>query len=321
MYINNNYKSTEMHTNRVTLNHTSSSSNSNTNTFLNRIKRHEQDTCDSCRNLCKDSTIRKKNDNLVLLSNGKLISKGFSSKRSLSSDERYKFLYSISSSSSSNDTESITSSQLQIKQMLDDYKEGHPRSSSYKKFNLIRNRTAFRDEDSPIHRLLPYPCKDNEAYKKNLFRYLRRKTFGNYKTDTCKFNDILQKRETNSKVDFIIQKRKKIVSERKIYSNEHIFFNYKLENGRTINTTPVIFKFYQDNDIGFFSKWQKPLHEAEMDDDVDTDDETLSYSAKRVMQELAEAVTDFHKNRKMCRNYAKYHGNTKCVKVHRTSSY
>ena len=28
-----------------------------------------------------------------------------------------------------------------------------------------------------------------------------------------------------------------------------------------------------------------------------------------------------HKNRKMCRNYAKYHGNTKCVKVHRTSSY
>ena len=125
MYINNNYKSTEMHTNRVTLNHTSSSSNSNTNTFLNRIKRHEQDTCDSCRNICKDSTIRKKNDNLVLLSNGKLISKGFSSKRSLSSDERYKFLYSISSSSSSNDTESITSSQLQIKQMLDDYKEGH----------------------------------------------------------------------------------------------------------------------------------------------------------------------------------------------------
>ena len=59
MYINNNYKSTEMHTNRVTLNHTSSSSNSNTNTFLTRIKRHEQDTCDSCRNICKDSTIRK----------------------------------------------------------------------------------------------------------------------------------------------------------------------------------------------------------------------------------------------------------------------
>lgn len=306
-----------MQTNRVTLNHASSSLKDNTNTFLNRIKRHNQDTCDW--NICNDSATRKKNDNLVLLSNGKLILKSLSSKRSMSSDESYKFLYSISSSSSSsNVTESFTSTQRKFKQILDDYKEGHPRSSSYKKFNLIRNRTAFRDEDSPIHRLLPYPCKDNETYKKNLFRYLRRKTFGNYKTDTCKFTDINQKREPNSKVDFIIQKRKKIVSERKIYSNEHFFFNYKLENGRTINTTPVFFKFYDDNDIGFFSKWQKPLHEAEMDDDVDTDDETLGYSAKRVMQELAEAVTDFHKNRKMCRNYVKYHVKIKCDKVHRT---
>ena len=310
-----------MQTNRVSLNDTSSSPDDHTNTFLKRFKRHNKDTCTSCRTISNDSTAGKKNDNLVLLSNGKLVSKGLSSQRSMSSDQSYKFLYSISSSSSSDDTESLSSTQLRFKQLIDDYKEGHSRSSSYKKFNLVRNRTAFRDEDSPIHRLLPYPCKNNEAYKMNLFRYLRRKTFGNYKTDTCKFTDISKEREEKSKEDFVIKKRKKIVSERKIYSNEHCFFNYKLQNGRTLNTTPVFFKFYQDNDIGFFSKWQKPLHEAEMDDDVDTDDETLTYSAKRVLGELAEAVSDFHKNRKMCRNYVKYHNNTKYIKVYRTSPY
>ena len=304
-----------MKTNRVSLIDPSSSPDDATNTFLKRFKRHNKDTCTSCKTISNDSTERKKSDNIVLLSNGKLISKGSSSQRSFSSFQSYKFLYSISSSSS-NETESISST----RQLIDECKESRPLSSSYKKFHLVRNMTTVRDNNSPIHHLLPYPCKNNEAYKKKLFRYLRRKTFGNYKTDTCKFADISKESEEKS-TDFVIRKRKKIISERKIYANEHCFFNNKLQNGRTVNTTPVFFKFYQDSEIGFFSKWQKPLHEAEMDDDVDTDDDTLGYSAKKVMQELAEAVNDFHKNRKMCRNYVKYHNNIKYVKVYRTSNY
>ena len=304
-----------MKTNRVSLIDPSSSPDDATNIFLKRFKRHNKDTCTSCKTISNDSTERKKSDNIVLLSNGKLISKGSSSQRSFSSFQSYKFLYSISSSSS-NETESISST----RQLIDECNESRPLSSSYKIFHLVRNMTTVRDNNSPIHHLLPYPCKNNEAYKKKLFRYLRRKTFGNYKTDTCKFADISKESEEKS-TDFVIRKRKKIISERKIYANEHCFFNYKLQNGRTVNTTPVFFKFYQDSEIGFFSKWQKPLHEAEMDDDVDTDDDTLGYSAKKVMQELAEAVNDFHKNRKMCRNYVKYHNNIKYVKVYRTSNY
>ena len=304
-----------MKTNRVSLIDPSSSPDDATNTFLKRFKRHNKDTCTSCKTISNDSTERKKSDNIVLLSNGKLISKGSSSQRSFSSFQSYKFLYSISSSSS-NETESISST----RQLIDECKESRPLSSSYKKFHLVRNMTTVRDNNSPIHHLLPYPCKNNEAYKKKLFLYLRRKTFWNYKTDTCRFADISKESEEKS-TDFVIRKRKKIISERKIYANEHCFFNYKLQNGRTVNTTPVFFKFYQDSEIGFFSKWQKPLHEAGMDDDVDTDDDTLGYSAKKVMQELAEAVNDFHKNRKMCRNYVKYHNNIKYVKVYRTSNY
>ena len=54
-----------------------------------------------------------------------------------------------------------------------------------------------------------------------------------------------------------------------------------------------------------------------MDDDVDTDNEQLIHSQKKVMRELIEGVFEYKKNHKACRNYLKYQSDINKIKVNR----
>ena len=70
------------------------------------------------------------------------------------------------------------------------------------------------------------------------------------------------------------------------------------------------FYFYSDNDIGFSSKWQKPLHIASMDDDVESDDQQIEYATKHCKKELISAIQLFVKNKNFSRNYKLFHNYT-----------
>ena len=85
----------------------------------------------------------------------------------------------------------------------------------------------------------------------------------------------------------------------KNYLSEHSFY----DNQGNYN----YFYFYSDNDIGFSSKWQKPLHIASMDDDVESDDQQIKYAKKHCKKELISAIQLFTKNKNFSRNYKLYH--------------
>lgn len=280
----------------------------------------------------ESSTFSKNNqETTFLLSQGKIIQrKGNDDNLSFSNSSREQFIYSFSESESlelnahcSNENEpNLSSRNRTLRSKYNKDKGNHNLSpiSSYRKYNLIKNLNKKTKNASPYHKYLPPFLKNNEKYKMNLIKYLRNGIFPNSKTETCKYsyyNKVRTSLKSKGKFILLEQKKRKINSTKKIYSNERFFFKYKLNNGEMVNTTPVYFKFYKDDDIGFFSEWQHPLKEAEMDDDVDTDEEQLIYSHKKVMRELIEGVYEYKKNHKSCRNYLKYHSGINLIKVNK----
>ena len=69
----------------------------------------------------------------------------------------------------------------------------------------------------------------------------------------------------------------------------------------------LIQRFYYDSDIGFDSQWQTPIHEAQMDDDVLSDDDQIYYATKHCLKQANQAIKDYTRNPSNVRNYRKYH--------------
>ena len=80
--------------------------------------------------------------------------------------------------------------------------------------------------------------------------------------------------------------------------SEKLFFKTKIINGCNINDKKNIVKFgiFFDRDIGFNKKWQKKLKESDMDDDVESDNETL----KNIFD---EGIDNFTRNKCKLRNF------------------
>lgn len=176
-------------------------------------------------------------------------------------------------------------------------------SKSYKEYKLIKNTNKSH---TPINEYLPKKDKNNEEYKRNLFRYYRNPSISDTKSVNCKYASYYN--SANESNPSLLSKRSYMkISERKIYSSEQPLYDYKLNQGYSLKTKPYYFKFYFDKDIGFERVWQKQLSKAEMDDDVDTEDDILKGSSKRVMNELVDGIELFKKNRRSCRNYDYYH--------------
>ena len=190
------------------------------------------------------------------------------------------------------------------KSNLNDSSESFDEEYDYLKFNLHKNLESKPSSPSKInHEFLPEKYKNNEKYKINLFKYLRNPSISNNKTLSCKY--ALYKKQcekfdgnitkNNLNEYFILKKKIKIFSCMKDYLSEHSF----CDNNGNYN----YFYFYSDNDIGFSSKWQKPLHIASMDDDVESDDQQITYAKKHCKKELISAIQLFVKNKNFSRNY------------------
>lgn len=176
-------------------------------------------------------------------------------------------------------------------------------NKSFKEYHLLKSKP---NPHYPINEYLPKKQINNEEYKLNLFCYYRNPSIPDTKSVNCKFSSYYDSAKQTGVLN--LNKRSyQIISERKIYSSEQPLYDYKLYHGYAQNTKPFYFKFYYDRDIGFERKWQKPLKKSEMDDDVDTEDDILKGSERRVLNELFDAIDLFKKNKRNCRNYDCHH--------------
>ena len=185
---------------------------------------------------------------------------------------------------------------------------------TYKKFNLMLNPSYKynRRISSPIHKYLPYCKKNDEKYKKNLILYLKNNnpSFTGAKSVSCPFalyseNNYNEKPKEDDLQFFVLRKKKKIYSTKKIFVAEKDLYTYSLINGknRIDYQHPKKFRFFFDSDIGFDHSWQSPLIVANGDDDVETDDEVLNMAEEKCMDDLVEGINTWNKSSRLCRNY------------------
>ncbi len=187
---------------------------------------------------------------------------------------------------------------------------------NYKDYNLVKNCYADLKSTSPIHRFLPYCYKNDEKYKMRLFKFIKEGKFENSRSATgkyfhflnneMKFNkNIIKKNSFITENDYFINKKiKKILSTKKIYISERIFYNTIIKNGHTLTdkNNPIKFEIFFDRDIGFEKKWQKDLKENDMDDDVASDDETLKYANDKIYEDIEEGIENYTHNHFRLRN-------------------
>jgi len=171
----------------------------------------------------------------------------------------------------------------------------------YKKFGLIKDKNLFRSPSNITHELLPVSLKDDEKYKRKLFRFIRKPEFKNSKTDTYKLSRKYSE-AFNYENSPYTGKRKKVNSVKKNFEAEHVFEDNNVKKNTKDNSR--IFKFYSDKNIGFIKKWQVQLKMAEMDDDVETDLDQLKAAERHIHRELGEGIKFYLKNKKNVRNYA-----------------
>ena len=166
---------------------------------------------------------------------------------------------------------------------------------------------------SPIHKFLPYCKKDDEIYKKKLINYIRTeapnliggaKSTGGIFAKYIKHNEI-EKNKGDDNSFYILKKKKKIYSTKKVFAAEKNLYNYCLIDGKNKvdYEHPKKFRFFFDNDIGFNYSWQSPLIVANGDDDVETDDEVLNMAEEKCMDDLIEGINTWNKSSRLCRNY------------------
>ncbi len=187
---------------------------------------------------------------------------------------------------------------------------------TYKKFDLMVNPSYKYNKKfiaSPIHKFLPYCKKDDEIYKKKLINYIRTeapnliggaKSTGGIFAKYIKHNEI-EKNKGDDNSFYILKKKKKIYSTKKIFAVEKNLYNYTLIDGKNKvdYAHPRKFRFYFDRDIGFNQSWQSPLIVANGDDDVETDDEVLGMAEEKCMDDLVEGINTWNKSSRLCRNF------------------
>lgn len=208
-----------------------------------------------------------------------------------------------------------TLSDIRKKNIIDS-RENSMNKENYLDFNLVKNCFADLKCSSPIHKYLPYCYKNDEKYKMKLFKFIKDGKFENsrslggkyfcYLNNELKFNKNIIKKDSfiNDNDYFINRKIKKIYSSKKFYTSEKIFYKTKIVNGETINdnNNKIKFEIFFDRDIGFIKKWQKNLKETDMDDDVESDNETLVYAYNKVYEDIEEGIENFTRNRFKLRN-------------------
>ena len=186
---------------------------------------------------------------------------------------------------------------------------------SYNNYGLIKNKKIL---NTPINKYLPYYKINDENYKAKIFQFYKKDIFSHSRSLNSKFyeynnnigtffnnNDILN---PNFNFNFFSNKKRKLISTQKIYKGYKPFYFTKIYKGENIEiyNNPIYFPYYYDNDIGFNLVWQKEITETEIDDDVETDEEVLYYSERKIRNDLKEGIQKFKENYLCLKNIQRY---------------
>lgn len=153
------------------------------------------------------------------------------------------------------------------------------------------------------HEFIPREMKNNEVYKTLLCKkLLKHPKFKTNKTFT-KEDFITLDESDKLKLDFSgLTKRTKMSSTHVLYSGQFLL--------HTPDKKMVPFKLFRDEDIGMDEDWQRFIIESRVDEDVETDEETLEKLDHIVYNDLQEGINEL-KNSNFSPDYLlhNYRGN------------
>ena len=144
----------------------------------------------------------------------------------------------------------------------------------------IEDLIKFQESNLPV----PLKRKDDENFKILTMRKMKRKTMPPNKSVRKFAEDIepLYEKEFRIQNNYChLLKRKVVHSLRRIYSS-----NFVLKKGKK----EFNFMIFTDKDIGIYEYWQAHIHEAQNDEDFDTDEEQKKLAMCFTLGEIKEAL-------------------------------
>ena len=144
----------------------------------------------------------------------------------------------------------------------------------------IEDLIKFQESNLPV----PIKKKDDENFKILTMRKMKRKTMPPNKSVRKFAEDIepLYEKEFRIQNNYChLLKRKVVHSLRRIYSS-----NFVLKKGKK----EYNFMIFTDKDIGIYEYWQAHIHEAQNDEDFDTDEEQKKLATCFTLGEVKEAL-------------------------------
>ena len=146
----------------------------------------------------------------------------------------------------------------------------------------------YQEKNLPI----PIEQKDDENYKILKIKEMKRLSMPPYKSVKKYGEEIEAKYEKDFRINIFyssIKKKKPINSLKRLYSSNFPLNKNKKEIER--------FMIFRDKDIGIYEYWQAHLHEAHIDEDIETDDEQKIIARNFCISEIKQAFDYIKLNR------------------------
>ena len=144
----------------------------------------------------------------------------------------------------------------------------------------IEELLKYQESNLPV----PIKKKDDESFKLLTMKKMKRKTMPPNKSVRKFAEDIepVYEKEFRIQNNFCqLLKRKVVHSTRRLYSS-----NFVLKKGKN----NFNFMIFRDKDIGIYEYWQAHIHEAQNDEDFDTDEEQKKLAKCFTLGEIKEAL-------------------------------
>ena len=168
----------------------------------------------------------------------------------------------------------------------------------------------YQEKNLPI----PIEQKDDENYKILKIKEMKRLSMPPYKSVKKYGEEIEAKYEKDFRINIFyssIKKKKPINSLKRLYSSNFPLNKNKKEIER--------FMIFRDKDIGIYEYWQAHLHEAHIDEDIETDDEQKIIARNFCISEIKQAFDYIKLNRNISfvnfNRYKSYFNNNESEKI------
>ena len=168
----------------------------------------------------------------------------------------------------------------------------------------------YQEKNLPI----PIEQKDDENYKILKIKEMKRLSMPPYKSVKKYGEEIEAKYEKDFRINIFyssIKKKKPINSLKRLYSSNFPLNKNKKEIER--------FMIFRDKDIGIYEYWQAHLHEAHIDEDIETDDEQKIIARNFCISEIKQAFDYINLNRNISfvnfNRYKSYFNNNESEKI------